>query len=397
MQPSSFLGLFAAPILATKLLLPLYRYPEDGSWDSIYSTIEGNPDLEFQIIINVDSGPGSSSPNSDFATGTAKLNSYSNVETLGYVHTLYGEASQDDVNKNVSDWFSWNSYSGANTAINGIFFDEVHNTEGDESDVTYMQALTQSAISTFGSHKFINIFNPGSKPEHLEFYQLADYVVVFETVASEYSTSVLSENVPAGYANQSAILIPDFASVGSASQAQSWLQGMVDAGIASAHILNFDYLESTSTEDPAAIGSIAKVLASMQGSSSSSTSSTTTSHASITTAKATTVKPTTAATTVPDADGEDSDGETSDDVPVTTSSASIVQATTLATVTSTAAASYPTDDESSDDEGADDGSGDGDDDSDGSGDGSDDSGDDSDDRPKHPHHHHNAGRCSQHK
>lgn len=317
------LNLWTAPILATKMLLPLYRYPEDGSWDNIYSTIQENPALTFQVILNVDSGPGDSSgPNSDFAQATAKLNAYPNVETLGYVHTGYGATSQDDVNQNVSAWNAWNSYSGANTSIHGIFYDEVHNTEGDDSDVSYMQSLVQAALTTFASRPTI-VFNPGSKPEHLEFYDLADYVVVFETYASEYSDTVLSENVPTGYANQSAILIPDFASVGTASQAETWLKSMVNAGIASAHILNYDYLQSTSNENPAAIGSIASALAGLQGSSTaastSSGSSGATASAASTTTTSTKHSPATLATTTATATTptstatSDEDGESSDD------------------------------------------------------------------------------------
>lgn len=338
MQALSLLGLFVVPTLATKLLLPLYQYPEDGSWDSIYDTIQGNPGLTFQVILNVDSGPGSSSsgPNSDFASATAKLNAYPNVETLGYVHTLFGEASHDDVNANVSAWHAWNTYTQANTSIHGIFFDEVHNTEGDNSDVTYMQALVESAISTFGSQKPTIVFNPGSKPEHLEFYDLADYVVVFETYASEYSDSVLSENVPSGYVNQSAILIPDFASVGSASDAESWLRSMVDAGIASAHILNYDYLQSTSTDNPAAIDSIASVLAAMQASSgtTASAAATTTTSTKTSTAAATTA--TTATSDDDDGDSGDDDGDSDNDSSEETTITTSSQATTLMTVVATA-------------------------------------------------------------
>lgn len=366
MQALSLLGLFVAPTLATKLLLPLYQYPEDGSWDSIYETIQGNPGLTFQVILNVDSGPGSSSnsgPNSDFASATAKLNAFPNVQTLGYVHTLFGEASQDDVNANVSAWHAWNTYTQANTSIHGIFFDEVHNTEGDDSDVTYMQALVDSALSTFASQKPTIVFNPGSKPEHLEFYDLADYVVVFETYASEYSNSVLSENVPSGYANQSAILIPDFASVGSASDAESWLKAMVDAGIASAHILNYDYLQSTSTDNPAAISSIASVLAAMQGSSSSASTITSSSGTPASATATTTISTTTTTTytsATPDDDDEasvsddeessdnndesgddaeesgDDDGESDDDSSEETTTTTSSQATTLVTVVATA-------------------------------------------------------------
>lgn len=276
---SLFVATLVVPTLATKLLLPLYQYPLDGSWDDVYSTIEANPNLGFQIILNVDCGPGDgSAPNSDFATGTARLNSYSNVETLGYVHTLFGDASQEEVIQNVTAWAAWNAYTGANTAIKGIFFDEIHNEEGSTTDVTYVQALVEAASSAFGTYAFTSMLNPGSKPEHLEYYDIANYVVVFETVASDYTDSVLTENIPTGYANQSAILIPDFASAGTASEAQSWLQSMVAAGVGSAHILDYDYIQATTADQPAALGSIASALADLQvgsgtGSSSSSSSS----------------------------------------------------------------------------------------------------------------------------
>lgn len=273
MQSFSFLTLFATGSLATKLLLPLYHYPEGTAWDGVYSTIEANPQLDFQFILNVDSGPGGSEPNSDFVTGTSKLNSYSNVMTLGYVHCSYGQASQDDVNRNTSNWAAWNSYTGAKVSIDGIFFDETPNFEGSagDNDVAFMSAVVEAAASAFGSHVYTGMFNPGATVLHEEFWGLADYIVVFENSASAYSSSVLTTNVAAGKANQSSILIPDFASVGTAEQAQTWLQEMVTAGIGSSSIINSGYTDSASTSEPAGLVLVAAALA---GSSSSTLSST---------------------------------------------------------------------------------------------------------------------------
>ncbi|CAN8101667.1 unnamed protein product [Discula destructiva] len=262
MQSLTFLIFAPAFSCATKLLLPLYQYPEGTTWDPVYSAIEANKDVVFQIIINVDTGPGGSSgPDSNFVTGMSKLNSYSNVETLGYVHCQYGEGSQEDIQQNVTNWAAWNSYSGANASIGGIFFDETPNTEGGDNDVSFMQAAVGAASSAFGAHPFTSMFNPGSSVEHDEFWTLADYNVIFEADASTYSASVLTTNIPSGKAGQSSILIYDFASVGSESTATEWLQGMDAAGVGSAHILDFDYIQATTADTPASIGSVAVALA----------------------------------------------------------------------------------------------------------------------------------------
>lgn len=260
MQALSFIFLFAAPSFATKLLLPLYQYPEGTTWDPVYSAIEANPQVDFQIILNVDSGPGASEPDSNFVTGTSKLNSYSNVQTLGYVHCLYG-ADQDGVVQNVTEWAAWNSFTGANVSVDGIFFDETPNTQGGTDDVSFVQAVVEAAATAFGTHQFTSMLNPGAIVEHDAFWDLANYIVVFEDEASAYSAAVLTSNIPSGKAGQSSILIYDFASIGSTSIADTWLQAMIEANVGSAHILDFDYIQATTAESPASIGSVAVALA----------------------------------------------------------------------------------------------------------------------------------------
>lgn len=287
MQSFSFFLAFAASTLATKLLLPLYQYPEGTTWDPVYAAIEANPNVEFQIIINVDSGPGASTPDSNFVTGTSKLNSYSNVQTLGYVHCSYG-ADEEGVAENVTQWAAWNTYSEANVSIHGIFFDETPNTASGTNDVSFVQAVVEAASTAFGSNKFTSMLNPGATVEHDEFWTLADYIVIFEDEASAYSASVLTSNIPSGKASQSSILIYDFASIGSASLADTWLGAMIQADVGSAHILNYDYIDATTSETPASIGSIAVVLAAVSPSSSGSTSTVTTTTSAVTVAPTTT-------------------------------------------------------------------------------------------------------------
>lgn len=166
----------------TGILVPLYVYPIDGQWDTIVNAVEDNPWVTFQMVINPGDGPGSSTPgyNSDWISSVENLNSYDNVETYGYVHTSYGDATAEEVGDNITIWDSWNAYISSDISIDGIFFDETP-----EDDSAYMTTLTEIAHSTLGSDSKI-IFNPGvsTAVADTEYFDLADYVVVFESPAS---------------------------------------------------------------------------------------------------------------------------------------------------------------------------------------------------------------------
>lgn len=56
------------------ILFPLYF---SGSWTPLYNEIAAYPNVTFNVIINPDSGPGSSTyPNSDFIAGITKLSMF---------------------------------------------------------------------------------------------------------------------------------------------------------------------------------------------------------------------------------------------------------------------------------------------------------------------------------
>jgi hypothetical protein len=195
------------------------------------------------------------------------LNSYPNVELFGYVHCNYDTSSGEEINRNVTQWNSWNA--DPKTGIDGIFFDEIPNEEGTKEGVTFLASLLKTARSTFGVHPFKSIFNPGATPQHIELYDSADYVVVFESEASSYNDAVLENQIPSGNASQSSILIYNFASEGSEGLLEPWLQDMLSAGVGSANILNAGYNEASSNDKPAGIADIASILSSGEGQSGS--------------------------------------------------------------------------------------------------------------------------------
>lgn len=194
-----------------------------------------------------------------------RLNSYSNVQLFGYVHCNYDTSSGDQVNRNVTQWNTWNA--DPKTSVGGIFYDEVPNKQGNSESVEFLASLVETAKSTFGDHPFKSIFNPGATPESIKLYDSAEYIVVLKSEASSYDDAVLSNQIPAGKASQSSILIYNFASQGDGGQLQRWLQGMISAGVGSANILNNGYDEANDDGKPAGIGFVASMLSSSGGQS----------------------------------------------------------------------------------------------------------------------------------
>lgn len=237
-----------------------YVWPAEGAWDGVFKSIEANSQLTYQIIINPNSGPGNSIPGDsrEYIAGVTRLNSYSNVQLFGYVHCNYGTNSGNEINQNVTQWNSWNT--NPKTSIDGIFYDEIPNKEGSSEGVEFLASLVKTAKIIFGDRPFSSIFNPGAPPQHIELYDSADYVVVFESEASSYSDAVLTKHIPSEKAGQSSILIYNFGGQDHDGQLGSWLQSMSSAGVASANILNTVYSEANSDDEPAGIGSVASIL-----------------------------------------------------------------------------------------------------------------------------------------
>lgn len=273
-------GVFACPksgrleLLSRLTFSKVYVYPSYlGYWDYIYDTIAAQPDVDFDIVVNPSSGPGGESGvgyNSDYITGVAKLNTYPNVHLFGYVHTAYGTRPADDVNQDTAYWAAWSSYKAANIAVTGIFFDEVPNWEGSRGsqDVAFMTEITDYAYSLFDklTTEMETIYNVGTKSVHPEYFDKdhADYVIVFENFAYEYTPAVLRDNVPAGAEGKSSILLHDFLTPGHSlpnSTVKQWLQEFSDAGVGSAHILEYGYDKAESQDLPAALGRVAQILA----------------------------------------------------------------------------------------------------------------------------------------
>ncbi|KAI4218048.1 MAG: hypothetical protein L6R36_009153, partial [Xanthoria steineri] len=122
--------IFALPCHSLFILLPLYLYPgtSASTWSNVTAAIAANPTVQWQVIVNPNSGPGAYPPDANYIAALSKLNSYRNVATLGYVATNYGRIPYATLTSQIDVYARWATYTQANIAVDGVFFDEVNNT-----------------------------------------------------------------------------------------------------------------------------------------------------------------------------------------------------------------------------------------------------------------------------
>jgi len=135
----------------TGLIIPLYTYPTDGTWDAVIQAKKSHPSVPILAAINPDSGPGSAK-SADYATGITNLEA-AGVTVIGYVPTGYGTQSYSsvaNVESEVDDYVSW--YPN----LAGIFFDEMSTSATEQS---YYQTLA-TYVSSHGLD--VTVGNPGT-------------------------------------------------------------------------------------------------------------------------------------------------------------------------------------------------------------------------------------------
>ncbi|KAL3456235.1 Spherulation-specific family 4 [Aspergillus heterothallicus] len=110
---------YASLASATGVILPLYTWPSDSTWEPVYNALAAYPNVDFYVIVNPNSGPGDSSPPaSDYITGVETLNSYPNAHTLGYVRTNWADRDISEVKADIDIYSQWASYDTSSTSTN---------------------------------------------------------------------------------------------------------------------------------------------------------------------------------------------------------------------------------------------------------------------------------------
>ena len=206
------LTLLVLPATSLFILAPIYAYPgtSASAWSNITAAIAAYPKVHWQTIVNPNSGPGAVDSSgyptdSNYIAAIAKLNSYPNVQTLGYVDTDYGRRAYSAVTHDIDLYAKWASYTKANITIDGIFFDDVNNTAATPI-YTYYKNVSAYAYATVPTDVTPVVFNPGAlAPTQL--FSYADTIVEYEGTFANYKNDTTIKTIPAAYRGQSAIII----------------------------------------------------------------------------------------------------------------------------------------------------------------------------------------------
>ncbi|GAB7343678.1 hypothetical protein MBLNU457_1665t1 [Dothideomycetes sp. NU457] len=186
----ALLALFLHPALSLIIMVPLYAYPGDhttSAWTSLTQTIATHPEVSYLIIINPSSGPGSDTyPDSNSIAAIAQLNSFPNVNLIGYIDTRDTSTALQTIFSNIDKYANWASYEQSDIALRGIFFDDMSSSDN-ATVYEYMTAASNYAYSAFAESSSgpTVVLNPGRKVG-AKYFRLADYVIEFEDSLARY-------------------------------------------------------------------------------------------------------------------------------------------------------------------------------------------------------------------
>ncbi|KAJ5928795.1 Spherulation-specific family 4 [Penicillium verhagenii] len=231
---------------STCILLPLYIWPTDNTtWGPVFEAASDNPDINFKVIVNPDSGPGDTTyPETEYITAIAQLNSYDNVVVLGYIPTEYATRAVSDVETDISTYSGWAAYTEKNITISGIFFDEAPRTD-DTSLISYMTEVADNARS----HSMNTIvFNPGTKLEEGAvngYFDAADLIVEFENSYDTWVDAVPADefSAVADYSKDAILLY----SAPTDANYETVIAEAKEMGLGAAYLTNTDDYKSADT------------------------------------------------------------------------------------------------------------------------------------------------------
>jgi hypothetical protein len=166
---ASIIGPAQSQFVRTGLLVPLYVYPAHGSWQPLIAAKQASPEVPVLAIVNPASGPGKrTDPN--YVNGISALRAVS-VLTLGYVPTLYGKRSYEEVTNDID---AYSKLYGR--TFDGIFIDEMAKT-----DVVYYKNIKSYAKQKDFSRV---IGNPGTDIPEGYIGEAADVFVIYENAGN---------------------------------------------------------------------------------------------------------------------------------------------------------------------------------------------------------------------
>jgi hypothetical protein len=196
-------------------MIPLYIDPGQGNAWTEVATAASHVDIT--AIINPNSGPDPSGPDSAYTSGMSNFAS-AGVTMLGYVHTSFGSRSISDVTNDID------TYASKYTGLSGIFIDEASSSA---NEIDYYTQVYNAITSHAGFTQVV--LNPGTQPDQ-GYFDISTNLMVFEDLGSNFKSNQFASwvtNPPDGNKYH-------FSAVGisvSSGNAESLLQSFASSGM----------------------------------------------------------------------------------------------------------------------------------------------------------------------
>ena len=177
----------------SKLLVPAYFYPDVWNTPNQWFTMCDNAPSQSIVIMNPNSGPGTSS-NSDYVTAVGHCQN-NNINVIGYVYTSYGSRALSAVEADIDKYYNW-------YGVNGIFLDQM---SSNARTLSYYQTLFNYIRTKGDSLHDLNVGNMGTAPttDWPLHHGIVDVLNIFEGSASSFSSfsmpSWASNYVPSSF------------------------------------------------------------------------------------------------------------------------------------------------------------------------------------------------------
>ena len=150
------------------IVIPLYTYPTDGSWSASLQAKKAHPNVPIIAIINPSDGPGGSS-DSNYVQGVKNFQA-AGIIVIGYVATGYASHGMSDLDAQISRYKNWYS-------VNGIFFDEMANNQGNENYYSPLNTYVKSLGMTY------TMGNPGTTTLK-SYVGTLDSIIIYESAGT---------------------------------------------------------------------------------------------------------------------------------------------------------------------------------------------------------------------
>ncbi|GAA6020182.1 hypothetical protein JCM11491_005558 [Sporobolomyces phaffii] len=225
----------------TKVIVPLYSYSE-ACWPELQAAAKANPSVSFILIINPDSGPGTSDPTdpSLYCVPTLRAALPASSVFVGYVRTGYNSRALGDIESDVKAYAKWKQIKvrgGKTAALDGIFFDETSDTT-----TKRLQSFASIAKTSFSNRLVKVISNPGTAVGSA-YFSNANYVVDYESALKDYKYSNLPTS-SASQLRQSVVMIHDFDNSSTSTLASVLKPLIVDAKVGAVYVTDLKIAET---------------------------------------------------------------------------------------------------------------------------------------------------------